>query len=66
MRVALAAVTATPSPVEKTVTVQMTMPQMQTWELEEIHRTTQVKEYVTLTVPATVRITHTVTMGWGT
>ena len=45
--------------------MQMTVPQVQTWELEEMHFTALVTEVVTITVPGTVRVTHTVTMGVG-
>ena len=51
---------------ERTVTTQMTLPpQTQTWALEEVHSTTLVRETLTVTVPGTVRVTHTVTVDAG-
>lgn len=63
IRSAIAGITAEPTSSERIVTVQMTVPQVQTWGLEEMHFTALVTEIVTITVPGTVRVTHTVTMG---
>ena len=65
IRATIAGITAAPTSSERVVTVQMTVPQVQTWELEEMHFTALVTEVVTITVPGTVRVTHTVTMGVG-
>lgn len=67
--VSLPSVTAKPGmPLEKTITVQMTVPQMRTWELEPIHETpgSTVREIVTVTVPGTVERVRTVTKVVGT
>lgn len=62
VRAAIASITPSPTRSGKIVTVQNTVPQVQTWELDEMHFTALVTEVVTLTVPGTLRITHTVTM----
>jgi hypothetical protein len=67
VRAALAGVTALPSiPAEKPVTVQMTVPYLRTWELEQVHETTQARVVITVTVPGTVVYTDTITKLVGT
>lgn len=63
IRAVIADITAAPTNSKNVVTVQMTVPQVQTWELNEMHFTALVTEVVTNTVPGTVRVTHTVTIG---
>jgi hypothetical protein len=65
IRAAIAGITAAPTTSERVVTVQMSVPQVQTWELEEMRFTALITEIVTITVPGTVRVTRMVTMGVG-
>jgi hypothetical protein len=62
VRAAIVGITPSPTSSGKVITVQMTVPQVQTWALDEVHFTALVTEVVTITVPGTVRVMHTVTM----